>query len=209
LDHGSISVDYTVIGGAKFSTHPSAMARYYSGLSLRSAGSAALLSGHGMSHDIPKPALKAFIPTNNKSSRNGTLIDMIVLHFTDGPSAQSAINTFLDPNSQVSAHYIVDRNGDLYQMVDDDDKAWHAKSANARSIGIEHVARGGDGMSPAQEATSIALIRWLIATYGIQTSNILGHRFAPGNEGTTDCPDKLFGAATEEAVTGWVSRNFG
>src|ERR1700730_3329257 len=94
-------------GGARFATQPTAGARYSSGAApyaFRDRGY--FSSGHGMSHDVPKPALKAFIHTNNKSSRNGAVIDMIVLHFTDGPSAQSAINTFLDPSSQVSAHYI-------------------------------------------------------------------------------------------------------
>src|ERR1700730_15858514 len=50
---------------------------------------------HGVSHGIPKPSIKQFIESPNHSSRNGRAIDMIVLHFTDGPSAKSAINHFL------------------------------------------------------------------------------------------------------------------
>ena len=132
---------------------------------------------------------------------------MIVLHFTDGPSASSAINHFLDQSSQVSAHYIIDRNGDIYQMVSDDDKAWHAKAANPRSIGIEHVAMPGQQMADDQQNSSVELIKWLMATYSIPVDNIKGHRFAPGNIGTTDCPDHLFGDATDTAIKDWLARN--
>jgi N-acetyl-anhydromuramyl-L-alanine amidase AmpD len=163
---------------------------------------------HGLSHGISKPPVKQFIESPNHSSRNGRTIDMIVLHFTDGPSASSAINHFRQQSSQVSAHYIIDRNGDIYQMVRDSDKAWHAKGANPRSIGIEHVALPDQHMTDDQEKSSVALIKWLIATYSIQTSNILGHRFAPGNIGTTNCPSHLFGAATKAAVDEWVTRHF-
>ncbi len=163
---------------------------------------------HGVSHGISKPPIKQFIESPNHSSRNGIAIDMVVLHFTDGPSARSAINHFRQQSSQVSAHYIIDRNGDIYQMVRDSDKAWHAKGANPRSIGIEHVALPDQGMSDDQEKSSVALIKWLIASYSIPTSNILGHRFAPGNIGTTDCPSHLFGAPTRTAVDDWVARHF-
>jgi N-acetylmuramoyl-L-alanine amidase len=180
--------------------------------SISPAGGDTVLSvpddGHGISHGLAKPPIKQFIESPNFSSRNGTKIDMIVLHFTDGPSARSAINHFLDQASQVSAHYIVDRNGDIYQMVRDTEKAWHAKAANPRSIGIEHVAMPDQHMSGEQEQASVALVKWLIATYSIPLGNILGHRFAPGNLGTTDCPDHLFGDATKDAVDAWVMQHF-
>jgi hypothetical protein len=197
-DRGKIQVDFVIPGAAQY-RHAHAMAAEER-LPERAS--------HGMSHDMPKPPIKAFIRSPNVSSRNGTKIDMVVLHFTDGPSAQSAINTFRDPNAQVSAHYIIDKNGDIYQMVEDSDKAWHAKAANPRSIGIEHVALPGEHMAAAQEASSVALVRWLIATYDVSLENIKGHRFAPGNIGTTDCPDHLFGDATEAAVKQWVERQF-
>jgi N-acetyl-anhydromuramyl-L-alanine amidase AmpD len=164
-------------------------------------------ANHGQSHDVLKPIVK-FIKSPNFNSRNGTKIDMIVMHFTDGPSAQGAINRFLDRNEQVSAHYIIDRGGTIYQMVEDGDKAWHAKAANPRSIGIEHVAVAGQQMAPAQTTASVALVRWLMASYGIKRSGIVGHRFAPGNEGTTDCPHHLFGNATKQAVVDWVNVHF-
>jgi hypothetical protein len=104
-DRGKIQVDFVIPGAAQY-RHTHAMS---------SEERLPERASHGMSHDVPKPAIKAFIRSPNVSSRNGTKIDMVVLHFTDGPSAQSAINTFRDPNSQVSAHYIIDKNGDIYQ----------------------------------------------------------------------------------------------
>jgi N-acetyl-anhydromuramyl-L-alanine amidase AmpD len=84
----------------------------------------------------------------------------------------------------VSAHYIVDKNGDIYQMVADSDKAWHAFGENADSIGIEHVARPGETLTPAQEQATVHLIRWLMAEYKIskEQSRVIGLRriTAPG-----------------------------
>ncbi len=174
---------------------------------LNYTGSSLMDAAHGMSHDIPRPPIKQCISSPNFSSRNGVAIDMVVLHYTDGPSAQSAINHFLDQASQVSAHYIIDKNGDIYQMVRDSEKAWHAKAANPRSIGIEHVAEPGDEMTPDQTASSVALIKWLMATYDISLDGITGHRFAPGNIGTTDCPDHLFGDASKAAIESWKAQH--
>ena len=154
-----------------------------------------------------KPAIKSFIESPNTSSRNGASINMIVLHSTAAATVEGTINWFLDRKSQVSAHYVVDRNGDIYQMVRDDRSAWHAKAINSRSIGIEHVATATDRLTDAQSKASAQLVRWLAAQYGIPAANVLGHRFAPCNEGTTDCPNHLFGDATADAVAEWVNAN--
>ena len=154
-----------------------------------------------------KPAIKSFIESPNTSSRNGASINMIVLHSTTAATVEGTINWFLDPKSQVSAHYVVDRNGDIYQIVRDECSAWHAKAINSRSIGIEHVGTASDRLTDAQSRASAQLVRWLAAQYGIPAANVLGHRFAPCNEGTTDCPNHLFGDATADAVEEWVNTN--
>lgn len=153
---------------------------------------------------IAKPTIKSFIESPNYSSRDGTGIDMIVLHCTTSASAEGTISWFQDRKSQVSAHYLVDTNGDIYQMVRDEFSAWHAKASNARSIGIEHVGTTNGRLTEAQNVASAQLIRWAIAAYGIPLANVVGHRFAPGNEGTTDCPGQLFGDSTGDAIAKWV-----
>jgi N-acetyl-anhydromuramyl-L-alanine amidase AmpD len=86
--------------------------------------------------------------------------------------------------SQVSGHCLVDKNGDIYQMVADSDEVWHAFGQNADSIGIEHVARPGEQLMPAQEQATAHLCRWLLAEYKIPKEQITGHSLrritAPG-----------------------------
>ncbi len=156
---------------------------------------------------IVKPAIKGFIGSPNYSSRDGAGIDMIVLHCTTSATVDGTIAWFMDRESQVSAHYVVDKNGDIYQMVRDEHSAWHAKAANHRSIGIEHVGTASDRLTRAQSVASAHLVRRLTEEYGIPAANVLGHRFAPGNEGTTGCPNQLFGDATADAVSEWVKTN--
>lgn len=209
---GIMKVDYTVLGGARF-VRDGAPGSSLNKPENRDEDLGPILNDpdpdHGPETDVQKPPIKQFIRSPNFSSRNGRAIDMIVLHYTAGATAQGAINTFLTSNNgkRTSAHYIIERNGDIYQMVEDRDKAWHARDANPRSIGIEHVAVTGQRMSMEQERSSVALIRWLMQEYGIKKRNITGHRFAPGN--STICPDHLFGEATKQALDSWVDRHFG
>jgi N-acetylmuramoyl-L-alanine amidase len=86
--------------------------------------------------------------------RGGTfasgLPDTIVIHYTAGPSALSAINTLKDSDVPASAHIVVDTDGSITQLVPFNQIAWHAgKSAwmgrtglNNYSIGIEIVNAG-------------------------------------------------------------------
>ena len=69
------------------------------------------------------------------------------MHYTTSRNVEGTIAWFQDPRAQVSAHYIIGREGEIYQMVRDSDKAWHAKDANANSIGIEHSAAAGNSMT--------------------------------------------------------------
>ncbi|MEW6037698.1 MAG: N-acetylmuramoyl-L-alanine amidase [Pseudomonadota bacterium] len=172
--------------------------------------------GHGTSEPFTKPPIKQFIQSPNRESRDGVKIARVVLHYTAGPSAQSAINTFLkQTGKRTSAHYIVDKNGDIYQMVEDSQKAWHCKGANADTIGIEHVAMPGDALTPAQATSSIALIKWLLSAYKLKADAITGHDFAKGYTAATDCPHSLFGEykrndrqANQRTLQAWVQRNF-
>lgn len=164
--------------------------------------------GHGSSNPHPKPIIKRFIESPNHSSRNGAHIDMVVLHCTEA-SLDSTFTTFKDPGGhQVSAHYVVDRNGDIYQMVRDSDRANHCKGANQASIGIEHVATENQAFTDKQSKASADLVRWLLEQYDVPHRRVFGHDFAPGYTGDTSCPDKLFGPQHNQAsVTAWVEEN--
>ena len=158
-----------------------------------------------------KPVIKQFIRSPNCSPRQvGRKIDKIVLHCTEG-SLDSALAEFQRTDSRkVSAHYVIDRNGDIYQMVDVGECANHCMGANAGSIGIEHVGSETDSLAAPQATASAALIRWLLQEHQMPRTNIFGHDFTPGysRPGGTSCPDKLFGPVHSQAtITAWVASN--
>jgi N-acetyl-anhydromuramyl-L-alanine amidase AmpD len=132
------------------------------------------------------------------------------LHCTEGSLASALAEFQKTDGRQVSAHYVIDRNGDIYQMVSDSDRSNHCMGANQNSIGIEHVGSETDPLTVPQAAASAALIRWLMEQYQIPRTNIFGHDFTPGysRPGGTSCPDRLFGAVHSQAtVAAWVEAN--
>ena len=73
---------------------------------------------------------------------NGRKPTFAVLHITDGaPSVQNSAERFASSKASVSPHFLIGQGGEIYQFVQLEDIAWHAKGWNSDSIGIEHVAR--------------------------------------------------------------------
>ncbi|GIT90756.1 N-acetylmuramoyl-L-alanine amidase [Jannaschia pagri] len=117
---------------------------------------------------------------------------MIVLHYTamEG-GAGPAIQTLCSPEAQVSCHYVIDEGGELTQLVQDSDRAWHAgrgrwgesDDVNSRSIGIE---LSNTGVAPFPEPQMDALedlLRDLMARHGIDPKGVIGHSdCAPGRK---------------------------
>ncbi len=84
------------------------------------------------------PAIWNAAPSCNYSSRAGTPISAVTIHTIQG-SYSSAISWFGNCAAQVSAHYVIrSSDGQVTQMVDEYDKAWHVRDDNPYSIGIEH-----------------------------------------------------------------------
>jgi hypothetical protein len=167
-------------------------------------------TGHGSSNPNQKPPIKEFIESPNHSARNVGKIDRVVLHCTEGSLGSTRAEFQKAGGRQVSAHYVIDRNGDIYQMVRDSDRANHCMGANESSIGIEHVGGEHDALAPAQAKASAALIRWLLHQYDIPRTSVYGHDFTPGysRPGGTSCPDELFGAThSQSTIATWVQAN--
>jgi LysM repeat protein len=121
-------------------------------------------------------------PGNFTAGRSAK-IDMIVIHKAEG-SASSCWNWFQNPASQVSAHYVVDDNGAVTQMVPDADTAWHAGNwdYNCRSIGIENAGFTAENdISDTHMKALAALCRSLCDRYGIpkDRQHIIGHVEVP------------------------------
>jgi len=146
-------------------------------------------------------------------SRGGTDIDTVVIHYTTSRSLSGTVDWFKNPNNtkKTAAHYVIGRSGKIVQMVKDRDACTHGNSQNRRSIGIEHSAAVGDKMTQKQERSSVALIQWLMAEYGISSARIIAHKCAPR---ATSCPGDLFqdyGATgssdcptTRDALQAWL-----
>lgn len=61
---------------------------------------------------------------NHYNGRNGWKADIIVFHQTGGTSVTPALNWYMNANAQCSPHFVVDVNGDVYQLVSLDNGAW-------------------------------------------------------------------------------------
>lgn len=123
-------------------------------------------------------------PNYNERARP---VSMLVLHYTGMPDARSAIDWLANPASRVSAHYVIDEDGEIIRMVAEDNRAWHAgeswwrgiSDVNSASIGIEIVNPGHEwGYRPfpeAQISALIPLIHDLVGRHGITRGNVVGH----------------------------------
>lgn len=133
---------------------------------------------------------------NFRATSGARTIERIVIHITDGgANINGTIGWFQNPAAQVSAHYVIGQDGEIVQMVRANDVAWHARSANGTSIGIEHVANTrGLNPTPAQMCASAALVTWLCDQFGIAVdrSHILGHSEADPRTTHTGCPNAVW-----------------
>jgi N-acetylmuramoyl-L-alanine amidase len=122
---------------------------------------------------------------NHNERRTG--IDMLVLHYTGMPDAPTALSRLTDPRSEVSSHYLVDREGAVFALVPEERRAWHAGASswqgetdlNSRSIGIEIDHPGHDGGNPpfgqAQIEAVVGLCREILSRWPIPPMRVLAH----------------------------------
>ncbi len=116
-------------------------------------------------------------------SERASAIESIVIHSCEGvwPYPRSSSLPWLcNPASRVSAHYYVCRNTEVFQLVDDNNEAWHAGVAlprfdNGSSIGVECEHRGGQNWTEAQRSALAWLLRRLMAQYHIPLAAVETH----------------------------------
>jgi N-acetylmuramoyl-L-alanine amidase len=134
------------------------------------------------------PLVARVLPSPNFGERCGyARPDLIVLHYTGMPTAESALALLTDPGGEVSCHYFVWENGEIAQLVPERMRAWHAgigrwggvSDLNSASIGVEIVNPGHDGGLPAfpqaQIDATIALVRNIAARRAIRPERVLAH----------------------------------
>ncbi len=144
----------------------------------------------------------------NFDSRGGRAIDLVVLHYTGMKDAETALRRLTDPApkagdypgpwqdpnidpatplARVSAHYVVGEGGEIYRIVPEAERAWHAgvsnwegeTNTNARAIGIE-IANGGHdyGLPPYHDAqinAVIALVQDILTRNALAPKRVVGH----------------------------------
>lgn len=121
-----------------------------------------------------------FVSSPNHNERRA---NYVVLHDTSNDNIERPLKTLTDPAREVSAHYLIGRDGTLYQLVEENRRAWHAGQSywggltdlNSASIGIELDNTGDEPYDEAQIRRLLVLLRELQARYRIPAMNILGH----------------------------------
>lgn len=144
---------------------------------------ATLISLAGCARTPTHNPLATWVPSANFNARRPMLI---VLHYTEQQSVQESLQTLRDRNAgerRVSAHYLVGADGRIYQLVDENARAWHAGAGrwgditdlNSASIGIEIDNDGHAPFADAQIASLLALLEDLTQRLKIPRDQIIGH----------------------------------
>jgi len=117
----------------------------------------------------------------------------IIIH-ANGATANSTAHWFANPDANVSYHYLITLNGDIWQFVDEGERAWHAgvsywdgvSDLNDCSIGIaiESAENENSQLTDIQYSRLISLITEIQHRYNIPTKYVLGHKEVSPNRKT-------------------------
>ncbi|WP_310090431.1 N-acetylmuramoyl-L-alanine amidase [Pseudoxanthomonas sacheonensis] len=133
-------------------------------------------------HTPPHNPLARWVPSPNHNAREATLI---VIHATTQDSVEQSLHTLRTRNSggPVSSHYLIGRDGALYQLVAEDRRAWHAgpgswgtiSDVNSASIGIELDNNGSEPFSSEQIDKLLVLLEDLCKRLDIPRYQVIAH----------------------------------
>ena len=136
----------------------------------------------GCAHGPARNPLAQWVPSSNFGPREPVLV---VIHGTAQDSVQQSLETLRGSNSggPVSAHYLIGRDGKLFQLVAENERAWHAgegswgtiSDVNSASIGIELDNDGYEAFSDAQIQALIGLLDDVCRRRNIPRSQVIGH----------------------------------
>lgn len=122
--------------------------------------------------------------------RGGVRPDMVVLHYTAMPLGP-ALERLCDPAAEVSAHYLIARDGRVFHLVDEESRAWHAGAGswgaigdvNSHSIGIELDNSGAEPFAAPLMAALEALLSDVLVRRAIPPERVIAHSdMAPGRK---------------------------
>lgn len=131
------------------------------------------------------PVPSAWVGTVNFGIRKP---NYVIIHFTAQDSLGQTLHTFTITSTQVSAHYVIGKNGKVVHMVNDYLRANHAglgkwgsvTDMNSCSIGIEIDNNSNEPFTAPQISSLLLLLEQLKKNYNIPQANFIGHQdFAP------------------------------
>ncbi len=123
-------------------------------------------------------------PSPNFGDRRGGLRpSLVVIHYTAMASCAESRARLCDPTAEVSAHWLIDRDGTAEQLVDEAARAWHAGAGawagladvNSRSIGIELQNTGAEPFAEPQMAALERVLAGLLRRWSIPPQGVIGH----------------------------------
>ena len=126
-------------------------------------------------------------PNSSKIERKINEIRYLIIHYTGMQSKRASIKRLISKKHKVSCHYLIDRAGSVFKMVNENLIAWHAgkskwknlKNLNKNSIGIELVNKGHnlkyEKFTSKQIGQLIKLCLILKKKYKIEKDCVLGH----------------------------------
>lgn len=125
----------------------------------------------------------SFPSPNCGERRGGVRPDLVVIHYTAMASMAEARARLCDPAHEVSAHWLVGRDGQVEQLVSEGLRAWHAGAGawggvtdvNSRSIGIELDNCGAEPFPEPQMAALERVLAGIMARWDIRPERVIGH----------------------------------
>ena len=130
---------------------------------------------------------KYYSPNFDLKVRSNKRITSIIIHYTGMQSERESLKKLSSTVKKVSCHYLIGRNGKIFNLVKDKNIAWHAgksrwgkyKNLNANSIGIELTNKGHrygyQNFTKIQIKQLVKLCKKLKRKYRIKNNLILGH----------------------------------
>lgn len=131
----------------------------------------------GIDSVLPTPR---WIGTTNFNLRKP---NFVIIHHTAQNACDETLRAFTRVQSQVSAHYVICKDGTVHHLLNDYFRAWHAGvskwgsliDVNSSSIGIELDNNGYESFPDTQINSLLHVLTALKTKYNIPTTNFIGH----------------------------------
>ena len=131
--------------------------------------------------------IKKYQSPNFDKRKAGSSIEFIIIHYTAMKDDIAAVQHLCKKKSKVSCHFLINKIGKIYYLVDENKRSWHAgksywkkpRDLNSQSIGIEIDNSGHhilfENYNKNQIGSLINLLNYLVKKYKINPIKILGH----------------------------------